>query len=66
MLNHKRSPDLMFQALADPARRAIVDRLSRSTISRRVGSASAWNIRSSDVDWLSIHLSIATAGERQP
>ncbi|MEO8883765.1 MAG: metalloregulator ArsR/SmtB family transcription factor [Devosia sp.] len=33
MLNHQRSLDLMFQALADPTRRAIVDRLSRGPAS---------------------------------
>ena len=33
MLNQDRSLDLMFQALADPTRRAIVDRLSRGPTS---------------------------------
>jgi DNA-binding transcriptional ArsR family regulator len=33
MLNNQRSLDLMFQALADPTRRAIVDRLSRGPAS---------------------------------
>lgn len=33
MLNNKRSLDMMFQALADPTRRAIVDRLSRGPAS---------------------------------
>jgi len=33
MLNNQRSLDLMFQALADPTRRAIVDRLSRGAAS---------------------------------
>src|SRR6185437_6741760 len=33
MLNNQRSLDLLFQALADPTRRAIVDRLTRGTAS---------------------------------
>jgi DNA-binding transcriptional ArsR family regulator len=33
MLNNKASLDLMFQALGDPTRRAIVDRLSRGPAS---------------------------------
>jgi hypothetical protein len=33
-------------------------RLNRSTITRRAGSASAWNRRSSGADWLSTRLSI--------
>lgn len=33
MLNNQRSLDLLFQALADPTRRAIVDRLSRGPAS---------------------------------
>lgn len=32
MLKHSVSVDLMFQALADPTRRAIVDRLSRGAL----------------------------------
>src|SRR5882672_10203524 len=34
-------------------------RVSRSTMTRRDGSASAWNTRSRGTDWLSIYLSIA-------
>ncbi|HYH78309.1 MAG TPA: metalloregulator ArsR/SmtB family transcription factor [Longimicrobium sp.] len=33
MLNHQPSLDLVFQALADPARRAMVDRLTRGPAS---------------------------------
>src|ERR1700753_804507 len=33
MLNNQQSLDLMFQALADPTRRAIVDRLTRGPAS---------------------------------
>jgi hypothetical protein len=32
MLKHSVSVDVMFQALADPTRRAIVDRLSRGAL----------------------------------
>jgi hypothetical protein len=41
-------------------------RLNRSTMIRRVGSASAWNMRSRDASWLSICLSIraAISGQR--
>ena len=33
MLNHERDLDLMFQALSDPTRRAMVERLSRGPAS---------------------------------
>lgn len=39
-------------------------RLSRSIMLRRLGSASAWNTRSSVAPWLTTHLSIALVSAR--
>jgi hypothetical protein len=38
--------------------------LNRSIIPRRPGSASAWNTRSSEEGWLSIHFSITVGSGR--